>query len=142
MAHATDRTTLVHQRLKDLHADNWVNHAILYHHATLAKRIKPLVRKGPIDAVFQPGPKTANQKRRKALQWEYTKIERQVVAVEGSFNSDIPFNSMFHPKENRNSIGEIFPGIGKAKCQTLIANDILTVKELLEYKGDNPCIKW
>lgn len=66
---------------------------------------------------------------------------RLVKAKQSAFDGDINFLNICRRKENRNSIGELFPGVGKAKCQTLASRGINTAKQLLAYEGDDPCIK-
>jgi len=45
-------------------------------------------------------------------------------------------------KRNRNTIGKIFRGIGKVKCETLINNGINTAIELLLYDFNDPATKY
>jgi len=142
VSHSTDTTTLTHQRIKDLQTDFWVNQAAAYHRAILANRVKPVPRKGPIEVIFSEKPETERQKKRKALRWEHTKLARQLASVQSSFDADVSFVSITKRKENRNIVGEIFPGIGKAKCNTLIRNGIRSAKALLDYEGDTPAIKY
>jgi len=141
VAHGTDTTALTHQRLKSLHTDHWLNFATIYHCAVLAKRVKAIPKRGRIDSMLTDKPETANQKRRKSLRWDYTTLKRKVDSLQSAFNADVNFMSIVHRKENRNSIGESFPGIGKGKCQTLISKGIKTAKELLIYDRDDPAIK-
>lgn len=141
VAHSTDTTVLTHQRMKDLQADFWVSQASACHRGVLANRVKPVVRKGPIDAILSDKPETARQKTRKSLRWEHTKLDRQVAAEQSAFNADVSFLSIAQRKENRNSVGESFPGIGKAKCQKSIRHGIRSAKALLEHDGDIPGIE-
>ena len=141
VAHSTDTTTLTHQRVKDLQSDHWVNMALACHRAVLANRVKPVLKTGPIDCILSDRPETERQKKRKALRWEHAKLVRAVASKQSSFDADISFTAIARRKENRNSIGEIFPGIGKGKCQTLIRHGILSAKSLLEHEGDFPAIK-
>lgn len=142
VALSNDATASTYQRLKDLHADHWVNLSTIYHRAILAKRINVVPKRGRMDVLFESrGPETQAQKRRKSLRWEHTKLERQVQSTQSSFDVDISFVNTSRRKENRNSIGEIFPGIGKGKCETLVRNGIRTARQLLDFEiGDNPSI--
>jgi len=142
ISHAIDTTAGTHERLNDHHANHWVNLATMYHRAILAKRIKPIEKKGPMDQMFSLAiPETRAQRRRKSLQWEHTQLERKVQGAQSSFDTDVDFSNISRRKENRNSIGEIFPGIGKAKCDTLVRYGIRTARALLAYEGDSPSIK-
>jgi len=141
VAHSTDTTTLTHQRITDLHSDRWVNLATMHHRAMLADKVKPLSKRGPIDAIFSDRPETPEQSKRKFLAWEHTKLHWKVVSAQKSFDVDVKFINMVQRKENRNSIGEMFEGIGKGKCQTLISKGIHSAKALLEHEGDDPSVK-
>jgi len=141
VTHGTDTTTLAHERLKALHSDHWVHHATICHRAGLAKRVKPIPKRGRIEKMLTNKPESAAQKRRKTLRWEHMVLHRKVVSAQTSFDADINFKSIIHRKENRNTIGETLPGIGKAKCQTLVSRGINTAKELLLCEGGDPAIK-
>ena len=135
-AHASDTAALTHERLNDQHANQWVNFAAIHHRAILAKRIKPVTKKGPMDGLFDLAvPETREQKRRKSLQWEHTKAERQLQSKQSEFDTDVNFHKTSRRKENRNTIGEILPGIGKGKCDTLVQNGIRTARDLLQHDG-------
>jgi len=131
VAHGSDTTALTHQWLIALHNDHWIDYATMYHHAVFAKRVKAIPNLGRIEKTLTDKPDTAAQKRRRSLQWDYAVSKCKLDSVQSSFDADVNFVSVVRRKENRNSIGESFPGIGKGKCQTLISKDINTAKELL-----------
>jgi len=111
------------------------------HRATLSDRVKPLLKTGHIDSLLSGKAETPEQKRWKTLHWEHAKIHRQVMSVQSAFDTDVEFINIVRRKENRNSVGEMFKGIGKGKCQTLIDKGIPTARALLECNGDDPAIK-
>jgi len=146
--HSNLTTASVHQMIKHMMADNWLNDAAFYYRAVMSDKVRarnPNVFDGTnqqsLDSLLVKLPKlTPAQKRIESTRFELTTVERELRSKELAHNHDVEFASVFRRKKNRNSINETFPGIGKAKCLALMRANIHTAKELLEYDGGNPTI--
>lgn len=68
-------------------------------------------------------------------------MELKLKSQKETLQGDIYFSDVFRRKKNRNSIGELFPGIGKRKMMTLLEHDICTARELLHCDGESPSTK-
>ena len=132
-----------------MHADKWINDATDYYRAMskdrVAKHNTHMVL-GTKQSTLTPhlvhNPHlTRQQKKHQALRWNLTCLQRELRQKESSLEGDISFTAVSLRKKNRNYIGEIFPGIGRAKCNMLLRAGIRTAKELLDYDEDHPAVK-
>ena len=146
--HSMMTTAAIHQRLKHMLADNWLADCAFCYRAAMADRVQGRnvnaingtnCRRLEDLLVAMPN-LTRSQKRIQSLRFDLKMVERELRTKEAAFNGDVEFASIFRKKKNRNSINEAFPGIGRAKCLTLIQNNVLSAKELLEHDGNNPAI--
>jgi len=132
-----------------MHADHWTHFATIYHRAILADRILPMdpnyvvgTKQKTIRSFFpKGGTETLQQSRVNLISHKLACIERDLRAKEAAFTGDISFSSIYKRKESRNSIGEVFRGIGRAKIRIMQERGVHTAKELLAYDGGDPAIK-
>jgi len=141
--HANNTTESIHRFVRSMHSDHWTNQAAMHYRAVLEKCVRmtdPFFGKHQttLDRFLVPHKASKLEHTRYA----FTRIERDLRSKEAAFNGDVQFADIFRRKENRNSIGEVFPGIGKKKLLLLMDRDILSAKELLQYDGSDPAVKW
>jgi len=147
--HGADTTTSIHQRIKGMHANRYVYEASCYYRAVVAKRVKPRnpkrvdgTNQSTLDSILvQQLELTRDQKRQQTLRWDLGRLELQLKSKKDVLDGDMHFSDVFRRKKNRNSIGELFPGIGKRKMLTLLEHGIYTARDLLHYEGESPSIK-
>jgi len=137
--HTNNTTISIHRTILSLHSDHWTNQAALHCRAVMGNCVRHRFtgfQQSTLDNMVVASPQI-NLKRYNAV-----RIERELRSKEAQFKGDIHFADIFRRKENRNSIGDVFPGIGKKKCLVLLDRGIYTAKELLAYDGMDPAIKW
>jgi len=144
VTHNSDTTASIHDRLKKMLADGWINDATFCHRAVLANQVKNQeanVGDGQttLDSVLVP--RTEAMKRFRSDRHQLVCLQRELRSVESSFNADVEFAKTFDQKKNRNSTGLPFRGIGKEKCLTLMQRGILAAKDSLNCDGCDPATK-
>jgi len=147
--HSSETTTSIPQRIKSMHANQHVNDSVFYYWAVIANKVRarnPLLVEGTKQSTLdhllvKEGKTTREQRRQLALRWDLARLERDLASKAGCLTGDTHFSDVFRRKRNRNSIRDIFPGIGKAKCLVLLEHDVCTAQDLINYDGGSPAIK-
>lgn len=146
----SDTTASIHQRLKKMAADEWMNNATCCCRAVLAQRVVTTgnnqryvagTNQQTLDHLLIDTSKfTPEEKRARNLRYKLTNVERDLKFKEEEAEKDILFINVFRKKKNRNQFGLPFKGIGRKKLLLLIDLGTCTAKELLEHDGANPLV--
>jgi len=147
----SDTTASIHQRLKKMAADNWMNDATCCCRAVLAERVKTASNNNKLyvsgtnqrtldNVLIDTSKITPEEKKARSLRHKLATLERDLKFKEEEAERDVLFVSVFQKKRNRNKFGLPFKGIGRKKLLLMIDLGMCTAKELLEHDGTNPAV--
>lgn len=142
-----DTTAAIYQKHRQMIAQNWINDATLHCRATMLKHVKPHSRvmvegsnQSTLDGMFVPIDDSPAARRMRRTREDLASVERSLREKQLSLNAPVHFIDIFHQKQDRNSIGLPFKGVGKSKCALLMQKGIFTTHDLLAHNGDDPAM--
>lgn len=146
--HSKDATASIHRRLAPMTTDEWMEDVMFHCTAIREQQVKSVCsdtllgdcRQRTLDSHLSQKAETPARKRRRIIQRDVTRVEREIAAKRQVHEEDVEFVNVFKMKENRNKIGLPFKGLGKTKILTLIGCGMTTAREPLDHNGGDPIV--
>ncbi|CAB9528057.1 unknown protein [Seminavis robusta] len=150
IAHSLDSTSTIHRRVVQLHSDQYLSEAMYYYRAVDADKVKALpgnvaVGDGTQRTIDSMLPKaqarpSRDEQHLSNLMHKCDVIKRRMEFKIEQYEGEVRFSDLLDKKANRNNIHQPFKGLGKAKLELLVQNNIFTTRDLLLFPGGNPAI--